>query len=256
MNSINSIRRRTQKALKRNESNDLEFVDLEVPLPSSSHISRDESSTKLPILPRHLMSQEGRNKDKEKHRSSSSERTPTNRDSNDSSKDGRKWRRRANGSKVRFADTVDERQIGRSADYRLNRQVQQLDDSRSKKRANQLQILENNNLVDPQYDYMTPDNRSRGIAKISMEESQKQKMLPNSCLKKRKAEAKLSILEQSGIMVIREGQVLNNDQLSEKIRVPEKIQRKFTIARDYAEQNKSSERLANSKKPFSVPPLQ
>ena len=58
---------------------------------------------------------------------------------------------------------------------------------------------------------MTPDNRSRGIAKINMEESQKQKMLPNSSLKKRKAEAKLSILEQSGIMVIREGQVLNND---------------------------------------------
>jgi len=48
---------------------------------------------------------------------------------------------------------------------------------------------------------------------------------------------------------------VNNDQLNEKIRVPEKIQRKFTIARDYADP-KSNDRLSGSKKPFSVPPLQ
>ena len=54
--SINSAKRRAQKTLKQNDSTDLEFADIEVPLPSSSHVSRDESSTKLPILPRHLAS--------------------------------------------------------------------------------------------------------------------------------------------------------------------------------------------------------
>lgn len=38
-----------------------------------------------------------------------------------------------------------------------------------------------------------------------------------------------------GIEVIRDGNVLSNEQLLKQIRVPEKIQRKFTIARDYEE---------------------
>ena len=57
---------------------------------------------------------------------------------------------------------------------------------------------------------------------------------------------KLTILENK-IEVIRDGNVLNNQELFNQIRVPEKIQRKFTIARDYDEQTRSCERLAAKK---------
>lgn len=69
----------------------------------------------------------------------------------------------------------------------------------------------------------------------------------------RKKNGKLTILENK-IEVIRDGNVLNNDQLIKQIRVPDKIQRKFTIARDYEEQTRSCERLAvkKQKQPFVV----
>ena len=55
----------------------------------------------------------------------------------------------------------------------------------------------------------------------------------NSSLNKSRGN-KLTIL-QTGIQVIKDGNVLDNDQLLQKIRVPEKITRKFTVARDFAE---------------------
>ena len=38
-----------------------------------------------------------------------------------------------------------------------------------------------------------------------------------------------------GIEIIRDGNVLSNEQLLKQIRVPDKIHRRFTIARDYDE---------------------
>ena len=55
---------------------------------------------------------------------------------------------------------------------------------------------------------------------------------------------------------MRDGKILSNQKLFDGLKVPEKTQRRFTIARDYHEQTKSSERLTaryRQKDPFYVP---
>ena len=121
---------------------------------------------------------------------------------------------------------VDDHFVSASVDSRVNH----MDGPR------QLQIMErNNNLeLDNSFEYLTPMNEKPRHGNFRVGHSDKSP--PYSIMKKSgRGDGKLKILENNGLMVIRDGQVMNNEQLLDKIKVPEKIQRKFTIARDYAE---------------------
>ena len=76
-----------------------------------------------------------------------------------------------------------------------------------------------------------------------MDRAEESSGINSQSLKKQKGGGRLTILEKKGIEVVRDGKVLSNDELLNRIKVPERIQRKFTIARDYDEQTRSCERL-------------
>ena len=152
-------------------------------------------------------------------------------------------------SKVRFADTIDKlneiQSLGFTPDQRSNK-LESVNQSTILKRNDMREHLYNSDSAQTPY-------RSRKVSKQEDERLETDRSLSSS-LKKHQAN-KLSILEQSGIEVLRNGKLLDNDQLFDKIRVPDKIVRKFKVARDHNEQVQSCDRLSNNKKPFVVPPI-
>ena len=65
-------------------------------------------------------------------------------------------------------------------------------------------------------------------------------------MKRKAAGGKLNILHEN-IEVMANGAILDNSLLLNQIRVPAKIKRQFTIARDYHEQARSVDRLSSKK---------